>query len=521
MRKRAILYIRVSTDDQKDGYSPADQEERLIKFCQQNDIEIVRICHEDESAKDFENRPEWQKILSFIKKNKNAVDIILFAKWDRFSRNVAEAYITIKELRKYNIEAQAMEQPLDFAIPESKFMLAVYLAAPEVDNDRRALNTFNGMRRARKEGHWVTPPIIGYKRFKDEKGKPFMVLEGGKIEGFVRKSFTEFATGLHTIDTLRRRLNKEGFKISRTSFNDLLKNKAYIGQIFIPAYKDEPPIWINAVHEALIDETIFYEVQDILNGRKKMPSKYITLRDELPLRGFITCPKCGKNLTGSASKGRNGKFFYYHCNRGCQERKKATELNGMLSTLFKSLSFNKEGINLLGEILKQEMKADSKTNKTEVLRLNSEIEKHQLRLKNARTLMLDGDFSALEYREMKAEIEEQIKRLELQRAKFSSDDENLTEQIDFCVALLSNIEYCYDVADIETKQQIIGSIFPEKLVFDNKKCRTAKLEDSVELLCLNSKGFKGSKKEKHPIYEMLSVDVHMKGLEPPPLRTRS
>ena len=126
MKTRAILYIRVSTDEQTNGYSPADQEERLIKHCQKNDIEIVSISHEDESAKDFLHRPEWQNILLFLKKNKNSVDIILFAKWDRFSRNVAEAYITIRELKKYNVEPQAMEQPLDFSIPESKIMLAVY-----------------------------------------------------------------------------------------------------------------------------------------------------------------------------------------------------------------------------------------------------------------------------------------------------------------------------------------------------------------------------------------------------------
>ena len=80
------------------------------------------------------------------------VDYIYFIKWDRFSRNVAEAYITIRDLKKLGVEAQAIEQPLDFEIPESKIMLAIYLAAPEVDNDRRALNIFHGIRRGKKEG---------------------------------------------------------------------------------------------------------------------------------------------------------------------------------------------------------------------------------------------------------------------------------------------------------------------------------------------------------------------------------
>jgi site-specific DNA recombinase len=46
----------------------------------------------------------------------------------------------ISILRKINVDPQAIEQPLDLSIPENKMMLAFYLAAPEVENDRRALN---------------------------------------------------------------------------------------------------------------------------------------------------------------------------------------------------------------------------------------------------------------------------------------------------------------------------------------------------------------------------------------------
>ena len=35
-------------------------------------------------------------------------------------------------------DPQAIEQPLDLTIPENKIMLAFYIAAPEVENDRRS-----------------------------------------------------------------------------------------------------------------------------------------------------------------------------------------------------------------------------------------------------------------------------------------------------------------------------------------------------------------------------------------------
>lgn len=64
----------------------------------------------------------------------------------------------INTVRKLGVELQAIEQPLNLAPPENKMMLVFYLAAPEVENDRRALNVIHGMRRARKEGRYGFSP---------------------------------------------------------------------------------------------------------------------------------------------------------------------------------------------------------------------------------------------------------------------------------------------------------------------------------------------------------------------------
>jgi site-specific DNA recombinase len=91
--KIADLYIRVSTDEQADkGYSQRNQEERLVRYCETNNITVRRIIFEDHSAKTF-IRPEWQKHLALLKQLKNKSTLILFTKWDRFSRNVPDAYI--------------------------------------------------------------------------------------------------------------------------------------------------------------------------------------------------------------------------------------------------------------------------------------------------------------------------------------------------------------------------------------------------------------------------------------------
>ena len=54
-------------------------------------------------------------------------------------------------------------------------MLAIYLSTPEVENDRRALNVINGMRKAKKEGSWMASAPIGYRYITSEDGKKMIV----------------------------------------------------------------------------------------------------------------------------------------------------------------------------------------------------------------------------------------------------------------------------------------------------------------------------------------------------------
>jgi len=118
---------------------------------------------------------------------------LLFIKWDRFSRNATESYEMLKMLKLVEVEAQAIEQPLDLNIPENKLMLALYLASPEVENDRRALNVSVGMRRAAKEGRWVVKAPLGYSNKRDENNRPVIV--HSKYADCIRQAFEAIETG--------------------------------------------------------------------------------------------------------------------------------------------------------------------------------------------------------------------------------------------------------------------------------------------------------------------------------------
>lgn len=92
------------------------QKEMLEKYCVIHNYNIVEIYKEDYSAKNFDDRPEFNKLMQFVKINKGLVKMILVSRWDRFSRNAPESYKVIATLRKQGIEVNAVEQPINFNI---------------------------------------------------------------------------------------------------------------------------------------------------------------------------------------------------------------------------------------------------------------------------------------------------------------------------------------------------------------------------------------------------------------------
>jgi hypothetical protein len=126
---------------------------------------------------------------------------------------------------------------------------------------------------------------------------------------------------------------------------------------------------------------------------------------------------------------------------------------------------------LYAAILKDKLKEDTKNGHSEIEKICKQIEKQQQRLKNAKELMLDGEFSATDYKEMKSDIE--ITKLQREKMKYKDGKENIGGKIDECVNLLANINKHYVSTPIAIKQRIISSIFPKKLIFENNNYRTS------------------------------------------------
>lgn len=86
MKKRAIGYVRVSTDMQAQfGLSLDAQKDQITKYAQIFDIEVIGFYVDHDSAKSIAGRPEYQKMMAEIDKGK--ASYIIASGLDRFSRS--------------------------------------------------------------------------------------------------------------------------------------------------------------------------------------------------------------------------------------------------------------------------------------------------------------------------------------------------------------------------------------------------------------------------------------------------
>jgi site-specific DNA recombinase len=322
---RVAIMSRVSSDEQAKGYSLDAQYEALVRYCERMNFEIVYEIKEDHSAKSFE-RPGWKKWIKHVQKNHRDIDMLLITTWDRFTRNASEGIAWIKmHAEKWQIEIQAIEQKIDFSIPEQKAMLHFYLIMPEIDNDRRSIKIKGGIRQALKQGRWPAKGLFGYKTQRDEYGKSGLIPDS-KTAPIVLYIFEQVAQGVAQIDLCRELKQTHGIIISRNNMNRILKRAVYMGKIIVPAEKNEPAQLVQGIHEPLISESLFYRVQQHLSGNRKARGKFIPkyakIRNEFPLRGILKCNHCDGIMTAfSGERGiRTPGTLQYNSFQDCRIR---------------------------------------------------------------------------------------------------------------------------------------------------------------------------------------------------------
>lgn len=161
---RAALYIRVSTEEQAmHGYSLQAQEDNLIQYAKEHGYKIMGIYRDEGNSarKPITKRKVVLQLLEDVKEDK--IDLILFIKLDRWTRNV-EAYHSVQKiLDAHNVSWQATMEDYETMTANGRFKVNIMLSVNESESDRTSERIKFVFEAKRQRKEWCfTGPVWPY-----------------------------------------------------------------------------------------------------------------------------------------------------------------------------------------------------------------------------------------------------------------------------------------------------------------------------------------------------------------------
>ena len=313
-----IIYTRVSTKEQAENQTSLESQERECQaFARKQKVVIPleNVFRERGESAKFIDRTELQRLLKFVKENKDKVSVLYIWKIDRLARNLGDYYGIKVAFAKYGVKIVSVTEPIDDD-PVGRFLEAILAAAAQFDNEIRAIRTVTGMRVRVEQGKWPHSAPIGYTKLRGR------VVPEPKYAPIIKDILLQFSTGSYGLAEIARYAfdkgieTKSGRPKSTDAMKKILQNLIYAGYT---KNKLSPKVH-RGLHTALVDEETIYKNIDLIQGSKKT----YTLRgdDLFPLRGSLLCSNCGHPLTASSSKSQTGRYYpLYHCNQATCKRK--------------------------------------------------------------------------------------------------------------------------------------------------------------------------------------------------------
>lgn len=152
--KRCVLYPRVSTEMQVDGFSLDGQKNSLKRFADREEMEIVNI-YEDagKSGKSIEGRPAFKQMLNDIE-NGLSIDYVLVYKLSRFGRNAADILNSLEHIQSFGVNLICIEEGIDSSQTSGKLLISVLSAVAEIERENIIEQTMNGRKEKARQGGW-------------------------------------------------------------------------------------------------------------------------------------------------------------------------------------------------------------------------------------------------------------------------------------------------------------------------------------------------------------------------------
>jgi site-specific DNA recombinase len=315
--KRAALYIRVSSEDQVDGFSLDAQERAIADYCRDHNHQIVaRYRDEGKSARtdDLTKRPDFRRMLTDAEGGR--FDVVIVHKLDRFARNRQVAFDAFHRLGTAGVGFVSIVEHMEYSTPAGQLMLTMLIGLAQFYSDNLSTETRKG--KAERKAQGLYNGLLPFGTTKGSDGAPILDMTAWACDLATRREIVP-AEGLHFAFDLAaaaksdreiaRALNDAGHRTSgnrghnpftKDSVRTILTNRFYVGEL-----PDGQGGWVPGKQGALIDPAQFERAQSARVANTSRPRWVDAKRQPWALSGVAVCGGCGANVNAlSHSTGR-------------------------------------------------------------------------------------------------------------------------------------------------------------------------------------------------------------------------
>lgn len=456
------IYVRRSVSDKDKGnnsLSIAAQKEECVKFVGDCDYRIY--CDDGKSGKDIAHRPEFQAMMHDAREG--LISRIIVKKYDRFSRNMREYLNITDELDRYGVTVYSLSEPFNTETKEGRMMRNNLLNFAEFERETIAARVADAFQtKARETGFYQGGKVqFGYTpERRTINGKTGSVLVPSENAEAVRVAYDLYQHPENSLTDIIKYLADNGINASRPTprtktgisnldrshLSRILENPLYVRankdvyRYFlsrgyeliddIEAYDSIHGLFVHAgsegthfvkvaYHEGLVDGDVWLRVQDRKSHQSKFPSNGKAMNSWLV--GMVKCACCGYAMHFNHSPNQSGKIYYRFIDygkftlNGCSTPPIKLKPKQVEDTVLNEMRKRIEQLNIEKH---EASKPDAETEsiKTEIICIDSEIQKLMEKLADADSVLFDyiqKRVSALH--EQKSELEKKIQTMSRKR----------------------------------------------------------------------------------------------------------
>lgn len=382
--KRVALYVRVSTQEQKNhGLSVDSQIQALKDYALENNLEIAGIYNDAgiSARKKYTKRPALLKLIKDCEDRK--IDMILFTKLDRWFRSVADYYDVQTQLDAFHVPWRAIWEDYETETSAGCFKVNIMLSVAQAEADRTSERIKSVFEYQRSQGKYVGDVPFGYIK------KNGQVLKDPETSKAVEIAFEKYLE-THSTTASMKALIEAGFNISRSGLSRVLTGSAYYGDC--NGFACEPYI-TREEHD---------RIMDLRKGNSSARHR----KNFYKFQGICICAQCGNRMR-AVTNTQDGKDYRGYFCTGIDGARKH-EIGAYISEiklekyLLKNLEEEIGAYNVTVETRSKDLDQDEIDQKRKSL--DAKLERIGIRFE-------EGDITTEEYKEKRKAIQSEIASL--------------------------------------------------------------------------------------------------------------